>query len=91
MKLVECDPIKRNIPARSKQSKVREMLDQFVQSGMKCAEIENWEEISDTPEHFRLLVRNQIYYRNGSKYRNIKISMRTDDVCRMYLIKKEAK
>lgn len=89
MKLVERDPEQIRIKPYSKQKAVREILDQFSQSGMKCAEITNWGEISDTLNDFRSLVKNQISYRNGSKYKNIKIVTRTNDGYRVYLLKKE--
>ena len=89
MKLVECDPDQMNIKPHSKQKAVREILDQFLQSGMKCAEIENWEEISDTLNSFRCLVKNQISYRNGSKYKNIKLVTRTDDGYSVYLLNRK--
>lgn len=90
MRLKEIDPDEMNISSqRTKQKRVREMLDQFQQSNMKCAEIENWEEISDTLDSFRCLVKNQISYRNGSKYKNIKLVTNTSNGYKVYLLKKE--
>lgn len=87
MRLKEVNQDEMDIKHCSKQSVVREILDQFIQSSMKCAEIENWEEISDTLESFRSLVKNQISYRNGSKYKNIKIITRTNNGYKVYLLK----
>ena len=90
MRLKEVNLDETAIRPCSKQTKVREILNQFKHSNMKCAEIENWEEISDTLEGFRQIVKNQISYRNGRDYKNISIVSRTDDSgFKAYLVKKE--
>ena len=90
MRLKEVNLDETAIRPCSKQTKVREILNQFKRSNMKCAEIENWEEISDTLEGFRQIVKNQISYRNGRDYKNISIVTRTDDSgFKAYLVKKE--
>lgn len=89
LKEVSLDEIKGN-PIRSKQDLVRELLDKFKESDMKYAEVEEWEEISDTIEGCRTMIRNQISYRNGNKYAGLGVTIRTDfSSWRVFLIKKE--
>lgn len=86
LKEVSIDEIKAS--TCSKQGYVREILDAFMASDMKCAEVEKWETISKTIENFRSLVRNQISYRNGSKYKGIRVVTRhANNEYRVYLIK----
>lgn len=70
----------------SKQSKVREMLDNFLQTGGDCVEVMNWEEISDTLNNARVMIRNQISYRNQDLYKDISIkTIQNDTGCHLYL------
>lgn len=84
--------VKRNIediaPNRTGALEVRRLLDEFITSGETCCEIENWEDISPTIEGCRCLIRNQISYRNGKKYKNVKVKIDTLEGFHVYLIKK---
>lgn len=89
MNLKRVNPNKIKFRFRSKQEEIRDILNQFKQSDMMCAEIENWDEISDTLEEFRQMVKNQISYRNGKVYEHIKVITRTNDGFKVYLLKEE--
>lgn len=85
--------VKRDIetirPNRTGACEVRKLLDEFIASGESCCEIENWETISPTIEGCRCLIRNQISYRNGRKYKNVKVKIDTLEGFHVYLIRKE--
>ena len=89
MTLKEVNKTEVLLSPRSKQSLIRDILDSFLNSNMECAEIEHWEDVSDTLESFRQIVKNQLSYRNGNRYKDILIKISTVNGYKAYLLRKE--
>ena len=73
----------------NQSQRIREILNQFKESDMRCAEIVDWDEIATTIEKCRQAIKQQISYRNGRVYEGISVRIRTTNGFRVYLVKED--